>query len=79
MLARWECRGRGFKSRFFLTNQPLIETIEVFVDDALVRTVEEGGRINWTYDFSTNSINFTPWALPEPGSDIVVRYVAGCL
>ncbi len=69
----------GFKSRFFLTNQPVIATIEVYIDGVLLPAVSPGGTVNWTYDFGTNAINFSPFAVPEPGSMIRVEYTAECL
>ena len=69
----------GFKSRFFLTNQPVIPTIEIVVDGVSVPATGQGGTVNWTYDFATNSINFSPFATPEPGAEIQVQYRAECL
>ncbi len=69
----------GFKSRFFLTNQPVIQTIEVFVDETRLPERETSGRQNWSYDFSTNSVNFTPLAVPAPGSVVRIEYTAECL
>ena len=69
----------GFKSRFFLTNQPIINTIEIVVDGVIVPATGQGGTVNWTYDFATNSINFSPFATPEPGAQIQVQYTAECL
>ena len=37
------------------------------------------GTVNWTYDFATNSVNFSPFSTPEPGAQIIVRYTAECL
>ena len=69
----------GFKSRFFLRNQPVISTIDVVVDGVLIAATSVGGTVNWTYDFATNSINFSPFATPEPGAEIQVQYAAECL
>lgn len=69
----------GFKSRFFLTNQPVISTIEVYVDEVLLPNVSAGGTVNWSYDFGTNAVNFSPVATPEPGGLIRVEYTAECL
>jgi len=69
----------GFKSRFFLTNQPVVGTISVFVDGVEVEAQAAGGTVNWSYDYPTNSINFSPFATPEPGADIRVEYVVECL
>jgi hypothetical protein len=69
----------GFKSRYFLTNQPVISSIKVFIDGVEVMARSQGGTVNWTYDFATNSINFSPFATPEPGAHIRVEYAAECL
>ncbi len=69
----------GFKSRFFLTNQPVISTIRVLIDDVEIPNISPGGTVNWSYDFATNSINFSPFATPEPGAQIRVEYTAECL
>lgn len=72
----------GFKSRFFLTDQPeppTEATIRVELDGVELQPREASGRINWTYDFATNSISFTPLAVPGPGSHIRVEYdTDGC-
>ena len=69
----------GFKSRFFLTNQPVISSLAVLVDGASLPQQSASGTINWTYDYSTNSINFAPYSTPEPGSQIRVEYSVECL
>lgn len=69
----------GFKSRFFLSNQPVLSSVNVTVDGVAVPNMSPGGTINWTYEFGTNSINFTPFATPEPGAEITVEYVVECL
>ncbi|MEO1228377.1 MAG: choice-of-anchor D domain-containing protein [Myxococcota bacterium] len=69
----------GFKSRFFMTNQPVISTLKVFIDGSELAQTSSGGTVNWTYDFGTNSVNFAPYATPEPGAQIRVEYSAECL
>ncbi|MEM6371061.1 MAG: choice-of-anchor D domain-containing protein [Myxococcota bacterium] len=64
----------GFRSRFFLTNQPVIPSLEIWVDGIRIPTVESSGQVNWTYDFSTNSVNFLPLSMPSPRSMIRVEY-----
>ncbi|MEM6368210.1 MAG: hypothetical protein AAF851_07890 [Myxococcota bacterium] len=68
----------GFcRSRRFLTNQPVEESIEVFVDETFVpRAPVPGQVLQWSYDFSTNSISFANLVEPPPGSEILVRYDA---
>ena len=69
----------GFTSRFFLTNQPVVGTIHIFVDGVEVAAIAAGGSVNWSYDFPSNSITFSPFATPEPGGQIRVEYVQECL
>lgn len=69
----------GFKSRFFLSNQPVVSSLRVTVDGVEVPGTAASGTINWTYEFTTNSVNFTPFATPEPGAEIVAEYVVECL
>ncbi len=67
------------QSRFFLTNQPIISTIQVFVGELEVPEHGEDGRQNWRFDFSTNAVSFSPRSLPEAGSKIEITYAAECL
>jgi hypothetical protein len=69
----------GYKSRFFLTNQPVAGTVEVFVDGTRVDPVGPQGQVRWTYDTATNTVNFAPLAIPEPGSEITITYQPECL
>ena len=69
----------GFKSRFFLSNQPVLASVKVTVDGVEVPNASGAGTINWSYEYGTNSINFTPFATPEPGAEITVEYVVECL
>jgi hypothetical protein len=69
----------GFKSRFFLSNQPVISSLVVLVDGVRIEARSMGGTVNWTYDYGTNSINFTPFATPEPGAGIRIEYTVECL
>jgi hypothetical protein len=69
----------GFKSRFFLSNQPVVTTLGVFVDDVRIDQRSPGGTVNWDYDYGTNSLNFTSFATPEPGAHIRVEYTVECL
>lgn len=69
----------GFKSRFFLSNQPVIDTIEVQVNGVLLPREAPSGLPAWTYDLATNSINFSPAFTPVPSAEILVSYVPECL
>ncbi|MFO0724223.1 MAG: choice-of-anchor D domain-containing protein [Myxococcota bacterium] len=69
----------GYKSRFFLGNQPVPGSVEIYVDGVKIDRQAASGQVRWSYDGNTNSVNFAPLAIPEPGSEIVVRYQAECL
>lgn len=69
----------GYKSRFFLSNQPVGGTVVVTVDGMVVDATAPSGQVRWSYDVPTNSVNFAPLAIPEPGSEIVITYTAECL
>lgn len=69
----------GFKSRFFLQNQPVVSTLRVVVDGQEIPATSNLGTVNWTYDYATNSINFTTFSTPEPGAEIDVEYAVECL
>ena len=69
----------GFKSRFFLSNQPIPATLEVYVDGVRIPGTGAQGAVNWIFDFSSNSVNFGPFSIPEPGAHIRVEYTAECL
>jgi hypothetical protein len=69
----------GYKSRFFLGNQPVESSLQVTVDGVRIDRQASSGQVRWSYDVSSNSVNFSPLAIPEPGSEIVVRYRAECL
>ncbi len=69
----------GYKSRFLLANQPEPGSIEVLVDGFPVAATAPSGQTRWTYDQTAQSVDFAPLAIPEPGSQIVIRYRAECL
>jgi hypothetical protein len=69
----------GYKSRFFLTNAPVPGSIVVKVDGMTIDAMAMNGQVRWTFDSATNSVNFTPLAIPQPGSQITITYSAQCL
>lgn len=69
----------GYKTRFLLSNQPEPTSIEVLVDGLVVERTAPSGQVRWTYDESAHGVDFAPLAIPEPGSEIVIRYRAECL
>ncbi|MBI4817468.1 MAG: choice-of-anchor D domain-containing protein [Deltaproteobacteria bacterium] len=69
----------GFKSRFFLSNQPELGSLKVWVNEVEMGERELSGTVNWFYDFATNSVNFSPFTTPEPGAHIRIEYSVACL
>lgn len=69
----------GYKSRFFLSNQPIPASVQVLIDGVPIAATSMSGQVRWTYDDVSNSLNFDPLAIPEPGSEIVISYRAECL
>lgn len=68
----------GYKNRFGLTSTPAaVGEIEVSIDQDLVPQVE-GTIRNWDYEREGNAVEFSPVAIPEPGSNLTVRYRVAC-
>lgn len=65
----------GRRSRFFLTNPPVISTLSVSVDDVPLPAVEASGRRNWTFNAEHEAVDFSPLATPLPGANIRLEYV----
>lgn len=68
----------GLRNQFFLSGQPVVPTIEVFIDGVSFPP-NDGGIVNWAYDGGTNAVVFTPFATPEPGTTVDISYAAQCL
>ncbi len=64
-------RTLELSTQFYLNREPVIETIEVFVNDQLVPPAAVNG---WTYNANANSIVFHGTAVPVQGSKIVVNF-----
>ena len=69
----------GYKRRFFMSNQPAPGSVRLALDGVDVPTQGPNGQTNWFYDPMSNSVNFPPLRIPEPGTEIVVTYRAECL
>ena len=82
----------GFKTRFFLTNQPedadqdgrisdrvSPPEIEVFMNGTRVPSKNSRGSDVWEYNPETNAVDFYPLFVPEPGTQIEVTYKVACL
>jgi hypothetical protein len=66
----------GYKTQFFLSRPADPSTIQVKVNGA---TVPKSSTSGWTYDGASNSVNFSPAAVPKSGALIEVSYKALCL
>lgn len=66
----------GYQSQFFLTRPAIPSTIKVSVDG---RSVPQNSSTGWTYDGSSNSINFSKNAIPKSRSTIKITYRSVCL
>ncbi len=69
----------GLRSSFFLSNPPVASSLVVIVDGVQRPATSVSGTPNWSYDPATNAVDFSPYAVPEPGAQIIVRYTAATL
>lgn len=72
----------GYRTRFFLSNTPDLQppnVITVEIDGVNYPEVGPFGDQRWTYNSSETAIDFSPLAIPEPGSTITVSYHVACL
>ena len=68
----------GYQTRFPLSNAAVPGSIEVRVNGVVVESRSPSGLVHWTHAAATRSVIFTPIAVPEPGSEIVLRYRSEC-
>ncbi|MFO0600081.1 MAG: choice-of-anchor D domain-containing protein [Myxococcaceae bacterium] len=74
----------GYRTNFFLTSRPDLAAgpIQVAIDGMAIPAVDPNpltmSRI-WTYEPTTNSVNFEPLYVPEPGKTLTITYIAECL
>jgi hypothetical protein len=71
MLARVALDVVGLQTAFVLEKVPEVPTIELLVDGIEIHQREKDG---WSYNPGDNSIYFDGFAVPSPGSVIVVTY-----
>jgi len=71
MLERVAFHVLGLQNVYALSSVPEPTSIEVRVDNVLI---PERDRHGWSYDPGDNSIVLDGFAVPRPGSDVVVRY-----
>lgn len=67
----------GFRDNVVLTTVPNPSTLEVTLDGFVVPAVAPSGTVNWRYE--NGKVWFTPFAVPEPGAEVEVRYAVSCL
>lgn len=71
MLERMALQVLGLDNTFALSKVPDLVSMEVKVDGALIHRRDRHG---WRYDAGQNAVVFDGYAVPAPGSEIVVRY-----
>lgn len=71
MLERIALKVLGLENTFALNAAPDLDSLEVFVDGALIHRRERHG---WHYDAGQNAVIFDGFAVPPPGADIVFKY-----
>jgi hypothetical protein len=71
MLSRVAQHVLGLNVRFALLKIPNLDTVEVKVDGIIIHRRDRHG---WWYDAGDNSIVFDGYAVPPPGSAIVITY-----
>lgn len=71
----------GYRTSFFLTATPDLsngKTIDVKIDGSPVPQTDTQGAPAWTYDAVSNSVNFEPAYVPEPGQTLSIHYFVAC-
>lgn len=61
-----------------LSSVPRPETLAAFVDGREVLRKGRGGTVHWTFDPASNAVVFAPYAHPEPGAELELRYFTSC-
>lgn len=69
----------GYRSTFFLQNDPVVDSIRVYIDGVEMTEEGPGAQRRWRYDAAERAVKFESLAIPEPGSEIRVTYQAECL
>lgn len=70
--------GFGFGRSYRLSNKPAPGSIEVWADGVRIPETCPSGRLNWSFDFVTNSVLFTPLSSPPPGTQLRIAYDVAC-
>jgi hypothetical protein len=82
-LARIGANAFGYRTSFPLNSRPdLATSIQVAIDGVPLPSTDPDPTLNsliWSYDPTTNSINFQPLYVPEIGQTLTVTYVTACI
>lgn len=71
----------GHRTDFFMNSQPDLtggKGIEVKIDGVVIPATS-GTTTNWTYDSTSNSVDFDPAKAPGPGQTLSITYFVACL
>lgn len=71
MLSRIAHAVLGLQTSFPLTKLPVLSSVEVRVDGALIPARDVDG---WHYDGGANAVVFDGWAVPQAGATVEIRY-----
>ncbi len=73
----------GYRTNFYLTAHPDLSNgniIDVQIDGVSLPAVEPTRNAKvWEYDSTSNSINFQPLYVPQPGDTLTVTYQVACI
>ena len=68
----------GYRTNFFLTAEPQGGSVTVAIDGVPLDATDPRGAPVWHYDATTNSVDFEPLFVPEPGRTLTVTYTVVC-
>jgi hypothetical protein len=69
----------GYRTQFFLSESPnSADAITVQINGLNFPATTSQGVVQWTYDAAANSIDFSPLAVPQPGSTLSITYNVLC-
>ena len=69
----------GYRTRFFLSESPNTnDQVTVQIDGVNFPATTAQGTVQWTYNPTANAIDFSPLAVPQPGSTLTISYNVLC-
>jgi hypothetical protein len=71
MLGRLASAVLGLRTEFYLSELPLLASMEITVDGVAIPRRDADG---WRYDGADNSVIFDGWSIPRPGAVIQAHY-----